>query len=523
MLIPLVFGFLTGVLFSILGWWIQRLLQRKSFERQADELLQKSSEQTQLWQEEAEERAKAIEEKLWTAAEIELDEIEKRRVQLEILTDSKTSELKEVEQDFDRVVQSLHRKTQSLTDKVRRRQQIRAELSEKKEGLIRDWIVKLRPLSKMSVEEIKAEITQRFLQEIARELEQRKQWDQEELSENLEREAKRYLQLALNRFARPYCAERGIRNIEFGQPELFEKFLKNDRIVLEWVEKSCGIDITVNEEHLSLAVMGFDPVRRELGRTTLDRLFKDLKKNQPIDEKRVATTADIAKKELFKKIRKDGELIARELHLTDLTQEIKDMMGALRYRYSFAQNQYFHCAEVGWLCGLLSSELGLDLKNGRRAGLLHDIGKAMDHSKDGGHAVIGAEFIEKHGEKPEIVHAVRAHHFDEPPSSELAYLVIAADAISGARPGARRSTADSYSQKMASLEKITRSFPGVTGSFILSAGREVRVHVDAQRVDDMSALSLSKEIAHKIEEELSYPGLIKVTVVRQTQAVEMAR
>jgi ribonuclease Y len=163
------------------------------------------------------------------------------------------------------------------------------------------------------------------------------------------------------------------------------------------------------------------------------------------------------------------------------------------------------------------------VKDGRRAGVLHDIGKAMDHSKEGGHAVIGAEFIERLGEKPEIVHAVRAHHYDEQPSSDLAFLTIAADAISGARPGARRSTMDSYTQKMADLEKIGSSFEGVQATYILSAGREVRVVVNGDRVDDHEALNLSKQIAQKIEEELSYPGLIKVTVVRETQAVEFAR
>lgn len=199
------------------------------------------------------------------------------------------------------------------------------------------------------------------------------------------------------------------------------------------------------------------------------------------------------------------------------------MLGALRYRYSFAQNQHFHVAEVGWLCGLLSSELGLSIPHGRRAGILHDIGKAMDHAKEGGHAVIGADFIKQHGEGPEVVHAVRAHHYDEQPSTDLAFLTIAADAISGARPGARRSTIDSYTQKMADLEKIGSSFDGVMATYILSAGREVRVLVDGAHIDDHKALQLSKDIAQKIEEECNYPGLIKVTVVRETHAVEYAR
>jgi len=203
------------------------------------------------------------------------------------------------------------------------------------------------------------------------------------------------------------------------------------------------------------------------------------------------------------------------------------MTSALRYRYSFAQNQHFHCEEVGWLCGLLDSELresGEGVLKARRAGMLHDIGKVMDHSQDGGHAVIGADFIKKHGEQADIVYAVRAHHYDVSPEHQLDFLVIAADALSGARPGARRSTEDSYNQKVLALEKIGRSFRGVQDTYIMNAGREIRVIVDSTQVNDRQALDLSKKIAEKIEEECSYPGWIKVTVVRTvTQTVEMPR
>ncbi len=285
------------------------------------------------------------------------------------------------------------------------------------------------------------------------------------------------------------------------------------------IEKLCGIDIVVNEEYQSASVMGFDPVRRELGRLLLESLVKQ----RNLDEARIEELHKRIKADLFKKILQDGNKVANELRLSGMHESIRSMLGALRYRYSFAQNQYFHVAEVGWLCGLMSAELGLPIADGRRAGVYHDIGKAMDHAKEGGHAVIGAEFIEQHGEPAHIVHAVKAHHYDEQPSSDLAFLTIAADAISGARPGARRSTIDSYTQKMADLEKIGSSFEGVTATYILSAGREVRVMVDGARIDDHKALKLSKEIAQRIEEECNYPGLIKVTVVRETHAVEFAR
>lgn len=378
-----------------------------------------------------------------------------------------------------------------------------------------DYLQALRRQSKVDESALKEQVRTQLEQEakhagvrIGQEIEQNVQVQ-------AEREARRILSLALNRFARPYCPERGIGNVQFPNPETKTRILEWQKII----EKVCGIDIVVNDEYQSASVMGFDPVRRELGRLLLEALTKQ----RQIDENRIQELHRKIKAELFKKILVDGNRVAAELRLNGMHESIRSMLGALRYRYSFAQNQYFHVAEVGWLCGLLSAELGLKVTDGRRAGVLHDIGKAMDHAKEGGHAVIGAEFIEQHGEAAHIVHAVKAHHYDEPPSSDLAFLTIAADAISGARPGARRSTVDSYTQKMADLEKIGSSFNGVSATYILSAGREVRVVVDGHKIDDHKALTLSKEIAQKIEEECNYPGLIKVTVVRETQAVEYAR
>jgi ribonuclease Y len=199
-------------------------------------------------------------------------------------------------------------------------------------------------------------------------------------------------------------------------------------------------------------------------------------------------------------------------------------MGSLRFRYSFTQNQYFHCGEVGWLCGLLASELGsVPIKKARRSGMLHDLGKAMDHELEGGHAVIGADFISKRNEAPDIIHAVRAHHYDEQPSTDMAFLVIAADAISGARPGARRSTMESYNQKVTELERIAKSHRGVIDCFVLSGGRECRVLVNGREVNDMQSLQLSQKIARQIEEECNYPGQIKVVVVRETYVAESTK
>ena len=266
-----------------------------------------------------------------------------------------------------------------------------------------------------------------------------------------------------------------------------------------------------------VGIAGFDPVRRELTRRTMERIFKEKK---PINPEIIKRIAENQKKELFKQIKHDGDQIAKELRMDNMHPEVRQMMGSLRYRYSFTQNQYFHCGEVGWLCGLLAAELNLNVKKARRSGLLHDIGKSMDHAVDGGHAVIGADFIEARGEVAEVVHNVRAHHNDVAPASDMASLVIAADAMSGGRPGARRSTLESYNQKITELQDIARSFEGVTDCYVLSGGRECRVMVNGRKVDDVKAMHLSVKIAEKIEQECSYPGQIKVVVVRETVITE---
>ncbi len=345
--------------------------------------------------------------------------------------------------------------------------------------------------------------------------------DHEEETKNLsEAKAKRALDIAIDRFARPYCPERGIGAVEFPDNNSRKFLTDHNGDNIKAIQDVTGCDIIVNDEMPTVGVAGFDPVRRELTRRLLERLMKEKRPYKPDFVKKMAENQ---KKELLNQIKRDGDQIAKELRMEGLHPEIRQMMGSLRYRYSFTQNQYFHCGEVGWLGGLLAAELGLDVKKARRSGLLHDIGKAMDHAMEGGHAVIGADFIAARGEHADVVHNVRAHHHDEPPSTAHAYLVIAADAVSGARPGARRSTIESYNQKVTDLQDIARSFEGVTDCIVLSGGRECRVTVNGRQIDDRKSLTLAQKIAERIEKELSYPGQIKVVVVRETIVTESTK
>ncbi len=512
-------GLFSGLAIAWVGSYVHRRKLLSEAQEEAQEILSHAEDQARILDQELNEQLEDLKEE----AEKQFERDTKRKVQEIHQAQSRLAEKEELIQErirsMDQKVQSRHSAIQSR-DKMIQGLQQRFDDLKKRTAEIREQLKSaLVPASQVQLDELKSQMILKLEEESSTLATRAAQAFEEEHQYNLEREAKRLLHVVLNRFARAYCPERGIGNVSFSSLEELKRVVGPDRKNLNLIEKICGVDISINEEYHSASVLGFDPVRRELGRACLERMSKE----RNITESSIQQNFERIKRDLFRKIASDGQKLTRELKLTGMHEEVVNMMGALRYRYSFAQNQYFHCSEVGWLCGLLSSELGVNTTDGRRSGLLHDIGKAMDHSKDGGHAVIGADFIERHNEAPQIVHAVRAHHYDEQPSTDLAYLVIAADAISGARPGARRSTIDSYSQKMADLEKIGNSFDGVMATYILSAGREVRIIVDSRRCDDMEALKLSKKIAQKIEEECSYPGLIKVTVVRETQAVEFAK
>lgn len=518
-LILILVPFVAGIIVSVFFWRWQRQLVFRRAELEAKELIEEAKLEAVAIRQDSQSFIENLKEEAAEKLELDTRKIVQRSEQIQEVIQAREDEFRDQIRARE---DQANRRSQQLRA-LEAKMQIRDENYRKKQAQLKSLMTQLiERLTKMvptPTSELKENLISQLVNEVQTKTARELQIFEEETNQEAERTAKRIINAVIDRFARPYCAERGIGNVEFPNPDVMRRAIGPERVHLMHLEKVCGVDIAVNEEHMTASVLGFDPVRRELGRASLEKMMHE--KN--LNPQRIEDIMTKTKKDLFKRIRSDGNKIAQELGQSSLHDEIKSMMGALRYRYSFAQNQYFHCGEVGWLCGLLSSELGISISDGKRAGLLHDIGKAMDHSIDGGHAVIGADFIEKHNEKPHVVHAVRAHHHDETPSTDLAYLVIAADAISGARPGARRSTMDSYNQKMANLQNIASSFDGVIHVYILSAGREVRVVVDSYQIDDYQAMELSKKIAKQIEEECSYPGLIKVTVVRETQAVEMAR
>jgi ribonuclease Y len=285
------------------------------------------------------------------------------------------------------------------------------------------------------------------------------------------------------------------------------------------LEAATGVDIIIDDTPEAVILSGFNPIRREIARQSLLRLITDGR----IHPGRIEEIVEKVTQEMEVNIREAGEEAAFDAGVHGLHPDLIKLLGKLKFRTSYAQNVLQHSLEVCYLCGIMAAELGLNEKQAKRSGLLHDIGKAVDHEAEGVHALIGADLAKRYGESAKVVHAIAAHHEDITPESTIAVLVQAADTLSGARPGARREMLETYVKRLEELERIARSFNGISKSYAIQAGREIRLIVESNQVGDEEAVLLSREVAKKIEHELTYPGQIKVTVIRETRAVEFAR
>ncbi|MCA1987690.1 MAG: ribonuclease Y [Desulfarculus sp.] len=327
------------------------------------------------------------------------------------------------------------------------------------------------------------------------------------------------LALACKRYAGDYAVEKTVSVVSLPSDEMKGRIIGREGRNIRAIEAATGVDLIIDDTPEAVILSGFNPMRREIARLSLERLISDGRIHPArIEEvvKKVATEVEASVKEA-------GEQATFDVGVHGMHPELIRLLGRLRYRSSYAQNVLQHSLEVAFLCGIMASELGINPKHAKRAGLLHDIGKAVDHEVEGPHALLGADLAKRYGEKPHIVHAIQAHHEDIPPEGVLAVLVQAADALSGARPGARREMLESYVKRLEDLERIANSFQGVSQSYAIQAGREVRIVLEAEKTSDEQALLLSHDVARKIEAEMMYPGQIKVTVIRETRAVDYAK
>lgn len=434
--------------------------------------------------------------------------IERRFLQKEENLEKKAALLDEREAELTKKQKHLALLEKDLTEKQERYEKLLAEQSER-----------LERLAGMSAQEAKEMLIKSMEREARIEAARLIKRIDAEAREMADRKAKEITALAIKRYASDYVAEQTVSVVPLPNEEMKGRIIGREGRNIRALEAATGVDIIIDDTPEAVILSAFNPIRREVARRSLERLISDGR----IHPGRIEEIVEKVNQEMEAAIREAGEQAAFDTGVHGLHPDLIKLLGKLKFRTSYAQNVLQHSIEVCFLCGIMAAELGLNEKQAKRAGLLHDIGKAVDHEAEGVHALIGAELAKRYGESPKVVHAIAAHHEDVPTESVLAVLVQAADTLSGARPGARREMLETYIKRLESLEKIARSFNGISKSYAIQAGREIRLIVESDKVNDEEAFLISREVAKKIEQELTYPGQIKVTVIRETRAVDYAR
>jgi ribonuclease Y len=379
--------------------------------------------------------------------------------------------------------------------------------------------LQLSQVSGWTRERARAELTKQLADALRQEAAIMVRDAEAQAKDQADKKAREILTTAIQRCAVDHAVDATVSVVTLPSEDIKGRIIGREGRNIRALEAALGLDLIVDDTPEAVILSSFDPVRREVARITLERLLADGR----IHPSRIDEVAAKAKEEVEAKLSEDGERAALDAQVVGLHPELLRVMGRLRFRTSYGQNVLSHSVEVAHLAGAIAAELGADVVLARRAGFLHDIGKALSHEVEGPHALVGGDLVRRHGEPPKVVNAVAAHHLDVPQETVEAVLVQVADAISASRPGARRDSLDVYVKRLAKLERIATSFPGVDRSYALQAGREIRIVVHPDRVDDAQSALLAREVAKRIEGELEYPGQIKVTVLRETRATEFAR
>jgi ribonuclease Y len=417
---------------------------------------------------------------------------------------------------------SYDRKQLELYKNEKRLKQLENEWQEKHkeiDNLIGKQRYELSRLAGISQEEAKKLLMDSLESEARMDAAKRLAKIENEMKVEADRKGKNILALAISRYAGDYVADRTVSVVPLPSDEMKGRIIGREGRNIRAIEAATGIDIIIDDTPEAVILSGFNPVRREVARLALLQLINDGR----IHPGRIEEVVEKVTKELEVTMREAGEQSTFDVGVHGVHVELMNLLGRLKYRTSYGQNVLQHSLEVSFLCGIMASELGVDVKIAKRAGLLHDIGKAVDHEVEGSHAIIGRDLAKKYGEAEEVVYAIGAHHEDQPPQSVIDVLVQSADALSGARPGARKEMLESYVKRLEDLEAIANGYEGVEKSYAIQAGRDLRIIVDSNKVKDEEATLLSQDIAKSIEDKLTYPGQIRITVIRETRAVEYAR
>ena len=426
------------------------------------------------------------------------------------------------EQNIDRRDIALQGKEDVLDDKAKQLEKRSEELG-KLEAQLKEQIdakmVELEKIAAMSANEAKEELFKQVEQKMATEVTAYIKEKEDEAKSKASLYAKDIIAAAINRYSQEETIERTVNVVALPSEEMKGRIIGREGRNIKAIENATGVELIIDDTPEAITISCFDPVRREIARLSLETLIRDGR----IQPGRIEEVVQKTKNELNEVIQKTGEDAIFELGLSRVNKEIIMMLGKLKYRTSYGQNALQHSLEVAHFAGMMAAELGLNQQLARRAGLLHDLGKAVDHEMEGSHVELGAKFAKKYGENATVVNAIESHHGDVEATSVISILVAAADTLSAARPGSRSETIENYIQRLEKLEEISKSFDGVDKVFAIQAGREVRVIVKPDKVDDLASHKLAREIKNKIETELTYPGHIKVTVIREVRANEIAK
>ena len=450
------------------------------------------------------------------------EEIHKNSTEYEREVRERRADLQKQERRLQQKEESLDKKTDAFERKeeeLRKRQASVLATQEEVSLIKKSQLEMLEKISGLTQDEAKHQILSSLENECRHDAALKIKEIEAETKENADRMAREVISIAIQRCAADHAAETTVSVVPLPNDEMKGRIIGREGRNIRTLESITGVDLIIDDTPEAITVSSFDPVRREVARLALEKLIADGR----IHPTRIEDLVEKARKEVDRVIKQEGERAAFETGVNNLHPELIKLLGRQKYRTSYGQNVLNHSIEVAHIAGLLASELGVDIPLAKRAGLLHDLGKSVDHEMEGSHVQLGVELARKYNESPDVIHAIEAHHNDVEPRTVIACLVQAADAISAARPGARRENVENYIRRLEKLEELTGTYPGVEKSYAIQAGREVRIMVKPEEVSEDNMILLARDLAKKIENELEYPGQIKLNVIRETKAVEYAK